>query len=153
MNVFFDTEFTDLLNPTLISIGFISETQEALYLELQEWTSDDCSYFVLERVLPLLDASRRVSIVEAASEIAAWINRLDEAVTLTCDSSIDHSLFSELLFVAKVPKPSAISEAKVYSPSPEGEILREQLYATTLRRHHALDDAKALLASWQATGG
>ena len=153
MNVFFDTEFTDLLSPTLISIGFISGNQRTLYLELQGWTSDECSYFVLEAVLPLLDAPRRLSIAEAATAVATWLNCLDNSVTLICDSQIDHELLSELLYVARVPKPQSISGTSVYSPSNEGEVAREQLYASTLRRHHALDDAKAFFASWEATGG
>lgn len=37
VNVFLDTEFTDLLNPKLISIGFIAENQRSLYLEVQDW--------------------------------------------------------------------------------------------------------------------
>ena len=47
--------------------------------------------------------------------------------------------------------PRVITGANVFSPSTKGDLERERLYASTLRRHHALDDAKALLAGWEAT--
>lgn len=34
LNVFIDTEFTDLLDPQLISIGLVAESGEEFYAEL-----------------------------------------------------------------------------------------------------------------------
>ena len=33
----------------------------------------------------------------------------------------------------------------------KGDIVRETLYASSLRRHHALNDARAFCAGWKAT--
>jgi hypothetical protein len=90
VNVFLDTEFTDLLNPKLISIGFIAENQRSLYLEVQDWNQGDCGEFVREIVLPLLGPPKeRLSVSEAATAIADWLNGMGPSVTLLCDSQID----------------------------------------------------------------
>jgi hypothetical protein len=60
-------------------------------------------------------------------------------------------LLGELLFEAGMAKPENLTEVYVYELPMVGEIVREQLYARTLRRHHALDDARALCAGWKAT--
>lgn len=68
VNVFFDTEFTDLLHPVLISIGFVAENGRRLYIELRGWTPQECSPFVNEAVLPLLgDPREQNSAAEAAA--------------------------------------------------------------------------------------
>lgn len=149
MFVFFDTEFTDLMNPTLISIGFIAEDQATLYVELSGWSPEECSYFVLETVLPLLDATRRLSAAEAAKSITDWLQRQGDSVTLLSDATIDAALLERLLRVAGIPMPDNVEEAIEFFPSVDGDIVRENLYDMGLRRHHALDDAKALLASWR----
>jgi hypothetical protein len=151
VNVFFDTEFSDLLAPLLISIGFAAEDGRTLYIELMDWTPAECSHFVREVVLPLLgDPREQKSAVEAAAAIRAWLDDL-APVTLMCDSSLDYQMLGELWYEAGASKPVAIVAAIIYSPSIEGEIAREGLYASDLRRHHALDDAKALLAAWRAS--
>jgi len=56
MNIFLDTEFTDLSKPRLISLGLVSEDRQEFYRELTDtWTLDQCSLFVIAWVLPLLD--------------------------------------------------------------------------------------------------
>lgn len=62
MRIFLDTEFTDLVgvvhDPALISIGLVTEDgRSSFYVELtNNYTEDVCSYFVIQNVLPLLDA-------------------------------------------------------------------------------------------------
>jgi hypothetical protein len=148
VNVFFDTEFTDLLNPQLISLGFVAENQCSLYVELLDWRAADCSEFTRAVVLPLLDAPRRLSMHGAAAAIVAYIDAFAEPVTLHSDAAIDLQLLGELLHDAGGDKPGNLAAACIVALSLEGEMVREELYASTLRRHHALDDAKALLAGW-----
>lgn len=147
--VCFDTEFTDLLNPRLISIGFVAEGDECLYVELLDWTRAECSRFVKDVVLPLLNQPRQVSVDEAAEQILRYFEVIGEPVTLMADSPVDFQLLGELLHDAGQSKPRNLAEALVISPTIAGEIVRENLYASGLRRHHALDDAKALLAAWK----
>jgi len=151
MNVFIDTEFTDLLNPTIISIGFVAEDGRSLYLELLDWTPAQCSDFVKEVVLPLLDQEHPMTDGEAAQIIHKFFDEIKEPVKLMADSGIDFQLFGELLFSGQKIKPRKLAEALIISPSIEGELVRENLYAGGLRRHHAVDDAKALMAAWKCT--
>jgi hypothetical protein len=55
MNIFLDTEFTDLSKPRLISLGLVSEDGQEFYRELTDtWTLDQCTLFVIAWVLPLM---------------------------------------------------------------------------------------------------
>jgi hypothetical protein len=90
--LFLDTEFTDLLSssPSLISLALVAEDARALYLEFDGWTSDTCSRFVKEVVLPrLVVRAARVSWQEAAWRLAAWIRDLGEPAVLVADSGVD----------------------------------------------------------------
>ena len=56
MRVFFDTEFTGLSSdPRLLSIGMVADRGEELYIELTNgWSEDNCSYWVMKNIMPLL---------------------------------------------------------------------------------------------------
>lgn len=54
MLVFIDTEFTDFVNPQLISIGMVADSGEEFYAEVP-FSDDRCSEFVRETVIPLLN--------------------------------------------------------------------------------------------------
>lgn len=57
--VFLDTEFTNLNDPRLISIGIASACGREFYVELHDgWTLGDCSLFTLTQVLPFLAEGR-----------------------------------------------------------------------------------------------
>ncbi|MDR6397475.1 hypothetical protein [Herbaspirillum seropedicae] len=56
-NVFIDTEFTDFLDPQLISIGLITESGEEFYAELP-YDIKACSAFVKEAVPLLAELTR-----------------------------------------------------------------------------------------------
>lgn len=55
MDIYFDTEFTDfVVDPALISIGFVSVNGKEFYAELNDtYREDECSDFVIENVLPV----------------------------------------------------------------------------------------------------
>jgi hypothetical protein len=80
--VFFDTEFTQLdeVNgvQTLISIGCVTPDGREFYAELTDtWHVFNCSEFVVDVVLPLLDGGvARMSEAELAGRLRAWLEAL-----------------------------------------------------------------------------
>ena len=52
-NVFIDTEFTDFIDPQLISIDLVTQSGEEFYAELP-YEVRECSEFIKAAVLPLL---------------------------------------------------------------------------------------------------
>jgi len=89
MNIYFDTEFTDfLIDPALISIGFVADDGQEFYVELNDTYDESmCSWFVIENVLPILwGKDHEMSIEELAPKLKAWIESFDEPVTLWADA-------------------------------------------------------------------
>ena len=75
MNVFLDTEFTDFLDPHLISLGMASEYGEDFYAEVP-YPDCACSTFVREVVVPLLRKIPHsyVTIDNLHLEIIKWLS-------------------------------------------------------------------------------
>src|SRR5450830_1654813 len=73
-NVFIDTEFTDFLDPQLISIGLVAETGEEFYAELP-YDAKACSAFVKEAVLPLLGYAPDAEVTKDAlyAKMTQWL--------------------------------------------------------------------------------
>lgn len=144
MNVFIDTEFTDLLEPILISIGMVADTGEEFYAEVP-YPDNKCTPFVREAVLPLLgrEPNAYFSLSEMPRRLQTWleiIRRKDEDIIICFDYSTDWDLFSQVIQYRIPPwvKPklcgSSFNELLLYdyfkkSPS---EV-----------QHHALYDARA----------
>lgn len=59
MLIYLDTEFTELARDAkLLSIGLVSENGTSFYAELADgWCLDDCSDFVVQVVLPLMEGN------------------------------------------------------------------------------------------------
>ena len=55
--------------------------------------------------------------------------------------------------IPDMPSRKQTSQPRLISTFTRGETIGEDRYAFALRHHHAPDDAKALLASWEATHG
>lgn len=162
-----DTEFTQLFHPVketkLISIGLITEDGErTFYAELTDsYDVSDCSDFVIEGVLPLLDASElpekldykkiyaKMTTAQCREHLTNWIAALQEYVEINSDApSYDWPLFKDLFHGHAWPimlfrecrncHPNSIRESRYL----EAE---EHLYAGGFyRRHHALDDVKVM---------
>lgn len=54
MQIYTDTEFTDFIDPMLISIGMVADSGEEFYAEVP-FSDAACSAFVREAVIPLLN--------------------------------------------------------------------------------------------------
>lgn len=100
MEIYFDTEFTDLhqveIKQGLISIGLISATGQEFYAELTDtWDEGICSLFAMSEVLPHLqyrlckDSAMPdfvMGIDELASKLKVWIESFEKPVTLMSDA-------------------------------------------------------------------
>ena len=138
--VFLDSEFTSLQAPELISIGAVATDSTAFYCEVKGWNLERSSEFVKEVVIPLLDGDA-VPLPLAAEAFSAWLDeRAGRApTTIISDSGYDRWALTELL--AREDLPSGIDWKRVPISY---EAIDEATKQLGLRRHHALDDARAL---------
>ncbi len=161
--LFLDTEFTDFRQPKLISFALASECGQEFYCELTDgWTEDDCSYFVLDTVLSLLEGgSRAMTRGQARQALSDWLASLpradaQEPIRIVADIDLDLALLHQLLEaepnqgVRNEPKLPLSWEKLVWPGLAMGqrhhELWIEQV-GDHPKRHHALVDARALRAS------
>lgn len=156
MYVFYDTEFTCFLNPSLISLGCVAENGAEFYAELSDtYQVEDCSDFVREAVLPALEQQNvRLMETQVAHRLSAWIDSLtDMQVILVSDSPpfdwpLVEALFQsfdcwpiKLVRTAIFPKIDQRDEAQYEDALSEYWLIPEH----RARQHHALIDARRLL--------
>jgi diamine N-acetyltransferase len=150
-HVYVDTEFTRLVQPQLLSIGAVADDGTHFYAEIADTLDEGaggplherCSEFVRDIVLPLLDGDAQPR-AEVAQQFADWLARRAEhgPVTLVTDSGFDRWALSDLLQLEDLPDRVHWVRVPIAYETLDGagERLR-------LRRHHALDDARALRAA------
>lgn len=153
MRVFFDTEFTTLqadADAYLIAAGFVSEDGEReFYAEITDFPRHECSQFVREIVLPLLDAPAEWRFTEAmfAMRLAEWLNEFDEPIDLFSDSPTDGYLLADALRDARGDLCHPLKAHVVRTESAdalEAEYRFWQQAENKGKQHHALFDARCL---------
>jgi hypothetical protein len=163
MNVFFDTEFTTSEShigyPGLISIACIAEDGREFYAELTNtWQPGNCSQFVLDTVLPLLDGGDcRMLDAQCAQRLKYWIESLtDSLVIMRSDAPrYDWPWIEELFqFFGCWPnnlrrKCGSICFDNENQQQRFDNALKEYWRINQARRHHALVDARSLLYAWK----
>ena len=161
MHFFFDTEFTELgIDPRLISIGLVSEDGcREFYAELSDtYQPSDCSDFVREAVLPHLQGGDALMTMdELTLRLGNWIESFEQPVQLVTDSLFwDWPWMQELFYLPGTwpgnldGKPGQLYEM-VDSPFLDRAVEQAfQSHVPRLRRHHALDDARANRLAWMA---
>lgn len=162
MLIFFDTEFSDLcIDPRLISIGLIAEDGErTFYAELSDtYQPKQCGEFTRLAVLPLLEGGDKVlSMHELTLRLGNWLEDFGGPVTLATDSlSWDWPWIQEIFHIEGTWPANLDGKPKILlfdaDPGEKFNNALEQAFAGGLRRHHALDDAKANRLGWIAAGG
>lgn len=145
LKVFIDTEFTDFVDPDLISLGMAAESGEEFYGEVP-FADRKCSQFVREVVLELLGQiphSFYSSHYELARAIIQWLELVrhsGQLVDICVDSQIDWHLFN-LVLSDQVPPWVRLRHIGCYNIN---ELLRYEYHKKNgLPEHHALNDAKA----------
>lgn len=143
MNVFIDTEFTDFIDPHLISLGMAAEYGEDFYAETL-YPGQLCSAFVREVVVPLLGRvpDALVSAEELRMKIIHWlqiVRRNNEDVFICFDYETDWDLFCNALEYRVPPWCHRKMIERDIS-----ELLYFHFFKKSgLPEHHALYDAQA----------
>jgi hypothetical protein len=176
--VFYDGEFTDLQRDSeLLSIGFVLMDGDAeLYIEIADADVGASSDFVKETVLPLFGrhAPEVLTRADAAARIEGWLDALRNGdrkrpIHLVADSGWDW-LHLASLFPGRLPRgPSWASKLNLVSRTVQHLLDQSGSHRTFHEavaeyhrqhgeQHHALVDARALKAGWEAvrksgTGG
>lgn len=170
INVFLDTEFTSLeSDASLISIGLITEDADRyFYAELTDTYSEEiCTDFVLNEVLPLLDAKPlaeevnyksiyvQMSFAELQKHLQHWFAALIDPVQVWSDSPNHDWRYIQQIFTSGLPynlltTPKNLLSDNTSSNAQYENKVEQEYSQKILRRHHALDDAKAMRLGWQA---
>lgn len=162
LRVFFDTEFSDLcVDPKLISIGFVDETgKRTFYAELSDtWTPADLGGFTRVAVVPQLGNAPKLTMQELGEQLAVWLEAFGEPVKLATDSLAWDWLWLQEIFYELGRWPENVDGKPLLLTMKnlcDGDaffVAVEKAFAAGLRRHHALDDAKANRIGWIAAGG
>jgi len=165
--IFIDCEFTQLKNPVLLSIGLVADGGEEAYIEISDtavWAMS--SDFVIETVLPQL--GRAGQSVPTQSElgllVGRWLDQLPPAkqFNVVYDYHADFDLLELVLRDAGL----WARFKKALIPNHVGYMLGHVLVDAAmdhswmvshlergLERHHALADALALKAGFDAMHG
>lgn len=168
INLFLDTEFTALSKPgSLISIGLINELGDrTFYAELTNtYSRPACSEFVLNNVLPLLDARplaalpdhqniyAKMSLAETKQHLLQWFVDQIEPIQIWCDSPHYDWFYLQEIFPSDFPSSLMPTPKSVFVGDDllkklfEARVVQEYL-ARRLIRHHALQDAMAVRLGW-----
>ena len=156
IKVFFDTEFTRFADmqhePKLISIGCVAWGGEEFYAELSDtYQKTDCSDFVIETVLPLLQRGDKMMFeIQCATRLKDWIEGLGKEVRFMSDSPRHDWPFIEYLFDF-YGWPSNLSRKCGYVF--QEDMFKQRRYERFLadywtrnfhRMHHSLVDARSM---------
>lgn len=141
--IYLDTEFTSLnrYRAQLISLALVVSEGSEFYVELTDsWTPTDCSLFVLDNVIPLLDHARHGRTTEQARrELLAFLQVLDPVEIITDAPDHDWPLLLWLAGPAGLP-------ANVQPQPGRLSIDLDADYRGDEPPHHALQDARLLAA-------
>ncbi len=156
MKVFFDTEFTNLETPQLISIGLVSEFGDEIYVVFDRFLVSNCSAVVRNNVLPILDIDNpmRLTPDKAVRCLEGWFKDLrkhrDEPIELISDASVDFELLPQMLKDCIQP----VTYRTIWDAVPSAD-MRPVIdrWINKYRReigisHHALSDARVLKLAW-----
>lgn len=155
--IFLDTEFTKFVHPDLISLALVSEDGREFYAERTDYRQSECSDFVLETVLPLLGRVPGAACTsnELTDRLRAWFAALPEPATVVFDYAVDWHLLAISMLGRPQKKPPADFATQLYLDSyaithPVFEQALNLSYTPDLPLHHALADARAMMAGYCA---
>lgn len=157
MLVFLDTEFTDFVRPDLISLALVSEDGREFYAERTDYYTTRCNEFVRETVQPLLGRvpGAACSRPELTDRVRDWFGQLAEPVTVIYDYEWDWPLLAVAMLGRPHSKPPGDFAKQLYLDSrtithPVFERAQTNTYTQDWPLHHALADARALMADYRA---
>lgn len=151
MLLLLDTEFTDILNPELISLGLVSaDGRYEFYAELTDFNRRACTRFVWKEVLPKLGQipAAKADRATVAAAFTAWLAELPSSIVeIGFDFDGDWSLI-EPLIGAEVRDRCVPRHIWRFIMT---DNLPPKLHtAAPTQAHHALWDAHVLRLNWLA---
>ena len=162
--VFLDTEFTQFRDGQLLSLGLVADDGHELYVEVDDsirhaHASDFCKTEVLSQ-FGLVPGSAVRDDTAVGARVAGWLASFESPLAICHDYKLDWRFFEGALraagrWQALAPKLRAEDVAGVAAPGTPGEAAQNAVFdaGNSLRRHHALVDARALRAAWLASVG
>lgn len=157
MLVFLDTEFTKFNYPDLISLALVAEDGQEFYAERTDYRKNECSAFVHETVLPLLGRVPGAACTskELTDRVRAWFAAFPEPATVIFDYDTDWHLLAVAMLGRPQKTPPADFATPLYLDShtishPLFEQAQNRTYTPDWPPHHALADARALMAGYRA---
>ena len=152
MRVYLDTEFTQFTQPQLISVGLAADDGREFYAVLKNFPLQQCSVFVREVVLPIIERWPNATLGRRAlrQSFQQWLNECAEWLEIVCDFATDAELLIELIDGQTA---LGLREFNIAGVTVLAALQCEQTthavdrYFTEPRqwpRHHALEDARAL---------
>lgn len=157
MLVFLDTEFTDFAKHGLISLALVAEDGREFYAERTDYQRENCSDFVLQEVLPLLGRVPGAACTkpELTERLCTWFECLPEPATLVFDFEGDWLLLADAWLGESLRQPPLNVGGKLHLASqtithPVFEKSLSAAYSNDWPPHHALADARGLMAGYRA---
>ena len=157
MLVFLDTEFTDFARPELISIGLVGEDGRDFYAERTDYQRDACNRFVRETVQPLLGRvpGAACSRSDLTQRLRTWFEQLPEPATIIYDFVGDWLLLAHAWTSGEHKSPPQNVGEQLHLDGhtithPTFERAQNYTYTQDWPPHHALADARALMAGYRA---
>lgn len=147
--VYIDTEFTQLnMTRQLISLALVSNTGLEFYVEITDsWSTDECSDFVKEVVLPQLDLNKfGLPTSQARTALKIFLATLGTVEIIGDALAWDWPLFLELLGPEGLPK--NIAGCREINPETL-ELTTNMEHLLADAPHHALLDARILCAIYE----
>jgi len=152
MRVYLDTEFTQFTQPHLISVGLAAEDGREFYAVMKDYPRQQCSEFVREVVLPIIEHWPSVTLDrrELRESVNQWLNSCAESTEIVCDFAIDAELLIDLIGgdTEHELRMFNVSLVTVMAAGECDQIADAfDMYFAAPRqwpRHHALEDARAL---------
>jgi hypothetical protein len=159
MRIFFDTEFTQFRDGELLSIGFVTENDEELVVEIHDQARHSrASDFCQQVVIPQFGTTHAHVVrddPQAGNVVAQWLGKFSTPTILCYDFKLDWYFLEAALRAAGkweqvAARTSAFNVADVanYDTCLQAQ---EEYFQTALvpGRHHPLVDAKALRERWR----
>lgn len=164
MNIFLDTEFVQTADgPKFVSAAFVTDRGHQLYSELEPSAAlallaRHPNQFVRDRVLPQLGIIKGAPWSELPARFSAWLEDLGaREADVIYDFNVDYELVERLLDSLPSPPPVLLHATHVgyLADDVDGKIAAATCWAAVetakcVGRHHALADALALRARFEA---
>ncbi|WP_374512988.1 hypothetical protein [Niveibacterium sp.] len=162
--VFFDTEFTQLRDGQLLSIGAVAQDGKEFYCEIRSAALEAASNpFVRKHVLPQfgrVPGASAPNLADLGTRLGDWLEALPASPVILCyDYKTDWRLLEDALQWAGVwPRVSAKLRADDIADDAAHPVCRARRAQTAaementseLKLHHALFDARLLRAAFEA---